>query len=115
MCAEGLDVLWAAELPPSTTDQTLVSYANQERRILITYDPDFGGLVVYRRQVSAGVEFLRLGNALQADRLATLRSYWPEISRLVPGNFVVVSNRSIRVRPLPKYTEFLRKGLPHGR
>lgn len=101
MRAEGLDVLWAAELAPSTTDQTLVSLASQERRILITYDRDFGELIFYRRQVAAGVVLLRLGNALQCDRLAIVRSYWPEISRQVSGNFLVVSERSIRVRPLP--------------
>lgn len=52
MRAEGLDVLWAAELPPSMIDQTLVSLAHQELRILVTYDRDFGELVFYRRQVT---------------------------------------------------------------
>lgn len=97
----GHDVVWAAELPPSTPDTELIELANKEGRFLITYDRDFGELVFYRKQIAHGIILLRSDASLQADRLALIQRHWTSIEAQVTGHFVVVSDRSLRIRPLP--------------
>lgn len=97
----GHDVVWAAELPPSTPDTELIEVANNEGRVLITYDRDFGEIVYYRKQLAHGIVLLRSDAPLQVDRLALIQRHWTSIEAQVTGHFVVVSDRSLRIRPLP--------------
>lgn len=99
--SNGHDVLWAADLPPATSDNALIERANTEKRVLLTYDHDFGEMVYLQGRTSVGVVLLRTGLALQADRLEFLVRRWPAVSPQAEGHFTVVSERSTRVRPLP--------------
>lgn len=96
----GHDVLWASEHLRQTADQDLLRIANDESRVLLTEDLDFGELVYRQGLVSAGVILLRLRAPLQADRLQLLQAQWPQIEARASGHFIVVSNRKLRVRPL---------------
>jgi len=100
--AEGHDVVWANEFPPSVPDERLLELARNENRIVLTYDRDFGDLVFRERLVSSGVVLLRFQAPLQAQRLEMSQSYWPCIEETALGHFMVVSDRRVRVRPLPE-------------
>ena len=95
------DVVWASELPPSTPDAKLIELANTEERVLLTYDRDFGELVYFRGQVSQGIVLFRFDTPLQAERLAILQRRWGAIEEQAQGQFMVVSEQNVRVRPLP--------------
>ena len=99
--SEGHDVVWAVDLAPSTPDADLLALANEDERVLLTYDRDFGELVFRRGLVSQGVVLLRFQARLQMERLALLKAQWPAIERGAVGHFVVVSDRRCRIRPLP--------------
>jgi predicted nuclease of predicted toxin-antitoxin system len=99
--AKGHDVVSAAESLAGASDETLLARATDEARVLVTDDKDFGELVVHRRLAASGVMLLRLRDASIAVRIARLASLWPEIERSLPGRFVVVGERKLRVRPLP--------------
>ena len=45
----GHDVVSALETAPSATDESLLAWAREEQRVLITEDKDFGELVFVRR------------------------------------------------------------------
>src|SRR5215217_466433 len=49
-------------------DAEILSIAHRERRLLITDDRDFGDLVYRRRQLHAGVIYLRLGTTVFSVR-----------------------------------------------
>jgi predicted nuclease of predicted toxin-antitoxin system len=57
----GHDVLWIRETAPGSPDSVVLSIAQSEERLLITFDKDFGELV-YRRAAAAslGIVLLRL-------------------------------------------------------
>ena len=99
--SNGHDVVWAAELTPSFPDSELLNLANLERRILITYDRDFGDLVFRRGLASEGVILLRLQSHSQRERLATLKAQWPAFGKCLSRHFIVVSDYKVRIRPLP--------------
>ena len=68
---EGHDVWYAAEDIAGTDDEEILSLANQEERILITRDKDFGELAYRDKKVHAGIVLNRLFE-LSSERKAEL-------------------------------------------
>lgn len=99
--ASGHDVVYAAESMSASPDEVLLGRARDEGRVVVTDDKDFGDLVVHRHLSTAGVLLLRLSAPSLAARIARLAARWAEIERGLPGHLVVVSDRKVRVRPLP--------------
>ncbi|HKH49367.1 MAG TPA: DUF5615 family PIN-like protein [Thermoanaerobaculia bacterium] len=98
----GYDVLAAAESFPGAGDPEVLAHAHRERRILLTFDRDYGELI-YRRGLPAplGLVYFRFTPASPlhvAEVLEDLRA----ISRLsLEGRYTVVEQERIRQRPLP--------------
>jgi predicted nuclease of predicted toxin-antitoxin system len=98
--AEGHDVLWIRTEYPGITDPEVLSIAQAENRILLTFDKDFGELAfVTLLPASCGIVLFRL-QAASANILAqkvidtiSLRTDWV-------GHFSVVENNKIRMRQL---------------
>ncbi len=98
----GHDVLSVKEAMRSASDRTVLVRAQQERRLLVTFDKDFGELA-YRLGLPAecGVILFRLsGSSPEADNDRALsamegRTDWE-------GNFSIVTDDLIRIRPLPR-------------
>lgn len=96
----GHDVLWIRETMPGATDEEVIARAMHEQRLLLTFDKDFGELVYHRgRKAVAGIVLFRVAFP-SADAVAEF------VTRLLAsrddwfGNFSVIDDRSIRMRPL---------------
>ena len=94
------NVLFMAESAPSTKDRAVIELARAEQRVLITQDRHFGELVFRHKLRPAGVVFLRLRARSSSQLLKLFQRFWPEIEVRAIGNFIVVTRRKIRVRPL---------------
>ncbi len=58
---EGFDVKWVHQAFQGIDDMTVIEKANEEQRIIITFDKDFGDLVFKSQQkIHFGVILLRL-------------------------------------------------------
>lgn len=97
----GHDVLCVRESLRGASDLTILNRAIDDQRILVTQDKDFGELVFLRGAPGQyGVVLFRLsGSNAKADNdrmvdVLTGRDDWL-------GHFAVVSDRQIRLRPLP--------------
>ena len=96
----GHDVLWVRTVMPGTGDDAILARAHTEERLLVTLDKDFGELA-FGRQLPAdcGVVLFRIKMSdakAAAVKMATVlnsRSDWI-------GNFAVVEDDRIRMRPL---------------
>jgi predicted nuclease of predicted toxin-antitoxin system len=99
--ARGHDVLWMKEASPGVADEAILAMAQEQKRLVLTHDKDFGELA-YRFGLPAdcGVILFRpSGNSPQSDAaqiLAVLdaRNDWP-------GHFTVIRHGRVRIRPLP--------------
>ncbi len=96
----GHDVDYAAESAVAESDVALLTRAIDDRRVVITNDLDFGELVYRFHRPAFGIVLLRLRVATDADQLARLQPHWGNILANCVGNFVVVSEKKIRVRKL---------------
>lgn len=98
----GHDVITAAEIGMSrAADSTLLARATSEKRLFVTRDKDFGGLVFVSRS-GKGVILLRITpstvQATHAELQAVLTRY--NESELL-GAFVVIEPGQHRFRKLP--------------
>ncbi len=98
----GHDVFWARTEMPGAADTQVLARAQVERRLLVTFDKDFGELA-FRRGLPAecGVVLARL-TAHSPDEAARVivaalegRSDWP-------GHLSVIEAGRVRRRPLPE-------------
>jgi predicted nuclease of predicted toxin-antitoxin system len=61
--AKGHDVSYVAELAPSQPDAGVIALAQQETRLLLTEDKDFGELVCRRSRSVPGLVLIRIDPA----------------------------------------------------
>jgi predicted nuclease of predicted toxin-antitoxin system len=103
LAERGHDVAWVHERSPGASDDSVLAMSHAERRLLLTFDRDFGELVFRRgRSAAVGVILLRLRggpDAIAAKIVGTLesRNDWA-------GHFAVITDAAIRLVPLPSGT-----------
>lgn len=98
----GHDVVWVRADMPGCSDQDVLTRAESEARIVLTFDKDFGELA-WRAALPAacGIILFRLGMPAVAEvgeRLASIvggRDDWA-------GHFSVVEPGRVRMRKLPQ-------------
>ena len=98
----GFDVLYAREKLKGVPDDELIDIANQEGRILITNDKDFGELVYLQKKIAEGILLMRFRSEKSDVKARFIESLIQSSSADLSGNFVVASEAGIRVRSLCK-------------
>lgn len=96
----GHDVVWIRTDDPGSSDKQVLARAQEEQRILLTFDKDFGELA-FREQLpaSSGIILFRISTpsaqyiAKTASTVLDSRSDWE-------GNFSVIEDRRIRMTGL---------------
>ena len=98
--AAGHDVVRAVDACPSGDDRSVLAFAYDQGRILLTEDYDFGELCVRFGLPTHGVVIVALKGmsaAKQADRVVKCLS---ELGDRVVGSFVTIEPGRVRQRPL---------------
>ena len=102
LTAAGHDVLWIRAEAPGSTDDDVLAWAEREKRVLLTFDKDFGELA-WRYGLPANPERFpfRLPMAPATEIGAVIvariaeRGDWS-------GHFTVIEPGRIRMRALPR-------------
>jgi predicted nuclease of predicted toxin-antitoxin system len=97
---QGHDVLSMAETAPGKNDAEVLRLASTEQRVVVTFDRDFGNLVVGQDIRAPGVILLRLRTGSATELLRVFRAHWPTVAPRAIGSFIVVSRHKVRIRPL---------------
>ncbi len=97
----GHEVLDVCTHASGVSDREVLALARQQDAILLTADKDFGDLVYIGLEEVRGVVLLRLQGmplgAMVERAVAGVEVHLQELD----GNFLVVTSRQVRVRPLP--------------
>jgi predicted nuclease of predicted toxin-antitoxin system len=96
----GYDVLYFAEFEPSTDDEVILNLANEQNRILLTRDKDFGELVYRMKKVHSGIILSRLEELKSSTRSKIVFDFILAYQDELLGSFVVVQHGTARVRRL---------------
>ncbi|MBC8000588.1 MAG: DUF5615 family PIN-like protein [Leptolyngbya sp.] len=98
----GHDVVWILTDAPGISDEEVLALAKNERRVLLTFDKDFGELVFLAgKSASSGVVLFRMSAkspeyvAETAARVLEYRDDWI-------GHFAVVEDTRVRLKKIPE-------------
>ena len=99
---EGVNVISLSELRPRLEDKDVLKLTNKEKRVLITFDTDFGELIFKQQLTSHGVILLRIHPQTVEYIIAILNKALAMKIEFEKSFCVVEANR-IRIIPLNKY------------
>ena len=93
----GHDVVSALEIDPQATDEALLALAQEEQRILITEDKDFGELVFVRRLPHPCV--VRFVDMRVEEKVSAMRDLIDTYENAMrQGSMIVVTQSRVRIR-----------------
>lgn len=100
--SRGHDVAWVRTDAPGSPDPAVLARATSEKRVLTTFDKDFGELAFHARlPAPSGVVLFRTTRTSPSQVADTVvavlegREDWT-------GHFAVVTDDRVRLRPLPQ-------------
>lgn len=98
---EGFDVVSVGADFPSIKDEAVILFASTERRIIITFDRDYGELI-FKRNLNAplGVIYFRIQNFQPEEPAEILLNLLSSQDIEFAGFFTVISEKNIRQRRL---------------
>jgi predicted nuclease of predicted toxin-antitoxin system len=94
----GHDALSIHETFPGLDDPPILDIAVNEDRIVVTNDKDFGELVYRSGLPHVGVILFRLDDESAANRVRMMREVLRLCGNNLKDNFIVASERKIRIR-----------------
>ncbi len=98
----GHDVSYIAEIAAGVTDTEALQLAQQEGRLFLTEDKDFGELVFRFKRAVPGVVLLRIDPEKSQLKWARLESAITKFGEGLLGRYVVIDEIRLRSRPLLK-------------
>src|SRR3990167_1737523 len=78
-------------------DNSVIEKALLENRILITSDKDFGDMVFKDKKPHCGITLLRLADEKPVHKISILKTILDQHLQDLFGNFVVVTEKTIRI------------------
>jgi predicted nuclease of predicted toxin-antitoxin system len=96
----GHDVVYMAEIAPSTNDAEVMARAQQEGRLLLTEDKDFGDLVFRRGGQVPGIVLLRIDPSMHALKSQRLEAAISRFGDALLGRYMTIEEARFRSRPL---------------
>jgi predicted nuclease of predicted toxin-antitoxin system len=94
----GFNVLYIAEEAPRTEDDKVLLMANDQQRVLITLDKDFGELVYRMQQSHAGVILVRLGGFKPKRKAEIVLEAVKKHEEKLMNAFTVIHKGIIKIR-----------------
>jgi len=97
---QSYDVIHIIEDQSGITDEVVLSYTNDEDRILITRDKDFGELVYRDKMVHSGIVLNRLYELTNDKKIEIVLTVIEKYRDELYGSFTVIQPGRIRIRKL---------------
>ncbi len=97
LCVQGYDSLAIAEIAPSVRDVDVLALAQQEKRILITMDKDFGELIFRDSAAHFGVVLLRVHDWKAESKINIISKLLINHTSDMANNFIVATEQNIRI------------------
>ena len=99
--AAGHNVLCVSEITPRAEDSEIIKLADDEKRILLTEDKDFGQLVYSHGEKTLGVIFLRFPTSARKQISRDVVNLVKQQGEKLAGCFITVQPGRIRISHAP--------------
>jgi predicted nuclease of predicted toxin-antitoxin system len=96
--SSGFDVRYILETDRGINDDKVLQIANEEARILLTQDKDFGEMVFRLQKVHLGIILIRLGTTTSIEKARLVNYVLLEYGEKLINAFTVIQVNAIRIR-----------------
>jgi len=97
---QGYDIKWVPDYNCEMPDEDLLQLANEENRIFITNDKDFGDLIFLQRRLSVGTILFRVKGQKSEEKIKLMRKLLMGYRDKILNHYVVITKLKIRIIPL---------------
>jgi predicted nuclease of predicted toxin-antitoxin system len=97
---QGYDIKWVPDYNCEMPDEDLLQLANQEKRIFLTNDKDFGDLIFLQKKVSAGTILFRVKGQKSQEKIKLMKKLLMGYRDKLLNHYVVITTAKIRIVPL---------------
>jgi predicted nuclease of predicted toxin-antitoxin system len=97
---QGYDIKWVPDYNCEMPDEDLLQMTNQEKRIFITNDKDFGDLIFLQKKVSAGTILFRVKGQKSQEKIKLMKKLLMGYRDKLLNHYVVITKAKIRIVPL---------------
>lgn len=94
----GFGVHYILETHGGINDEKVLQIANEEGRVLLTQDKDFGEMVFRLKKVHLGIILMRLGINTPIEKAHTVNYTLLEYGEKLVNAFTVIQTNAIRIR-----------------
>jgi predicted nuclease of predicted toxin-antitoxin system len=94
--SKSIDIISLKELTSGVSDETVLYIANQQQRVLITFDSDFSELIFKQKLKSRGVILLKF-TPRSSQQVVEIISNALKSQAKIEEHFLIVSEKKIRV------------------
>jgi predicted nuclease of predicted toxin-antitoxin system len=94
--SKGIDIVSVRELMPGISDESVLETANKQKRVIITFDDDFGELIFGRKLRVQGIILLKFVPKSSQHIVDTISNVLATQAQ-IEGHFVTVTEKRIRV------------------
>lgn len=101
LISKGYDVIYVGDFMEQALDESILEYASAENRVLVTNDKDFGELVYKKQKRVAGLILIRPKDERPSKRIQLIQYLLDKHWHQIEGNFVVITEKVVRIRKLP--------------
>lgn len=96
----GYDIAWVADLDRHLDDMSILRIAQNDHRILLTNDKDFGEIVFRQKLIPTGIVLFRIKGQDVKEKVKLLKKLLTAHSDKIVKHFVVVAKGKIRFIPI---------------
>lgn len=96
----GFDVKLVTDIDKRMPDVNVCKIANNEQRVILTNDKDFGEIVYLQKMVSYGIILLRIQKQNSFEKITLLEKLLNNYSEKIINHFVIVTKEKFRFIPM---------------
>ena len=100
LSGQGYDIKWVPDYNCEMADEDLLKLANEEKRILITNDKDFGELIFLQRRLSYGTILFRVKGRNSQEKVKLMKKVLMGHRDAILNHYIVMTKAKIRIIPL---------------
>ena len=100
LSGQGYDIKWVPDYSCEMADEDLLRLANEEKRILITNDKDFGELIFLQKRLSYGTILFRVKGQKSQEKVKLMKKVLMGHRDAILNHYIVITKAKIRIIPL---------------
>jgi len=96
---QGYDIKWVPDYNCEMPDEGLLQLANEEKRIFITNDKDFGDLIFLQKKLSVGTILFRVKGQKTEEKIKLMKKILMGYRDKLLNHYIVITKAKIRIIP----------------